>query len=163
MRTIIVAVAKNRVIGAKNQLPWYLPEDLKRFKEKTLHQTVIMGRKTFESLPENFRPLPQRENIVVSRQNLNLNNIKTAKNLNDAFNLANRNIFIIGGASIYQQTIDLVDCLEITEIELEVAGDAFFPEINLNIWELKNVEKNISENGIPFAFKTFLKKSTVNV
>lgn len=162
MRTIIVAMAKNNTIGIQNKLPWHLPEDLKHFKEKTLHQTVIMGRKTFESLPENFRPLPQRENIVLSRQNLNLNNIKTAKNLNDAFNLANHNIFILGGASIYQQTIDLVDCLEITEIELEVAGDAFFPEINLNIWELKNVEKNISKNGIPFAFKTFLKKSTVN-
>ena len=163
MRTIIVAMAKNHVIGVNNQLPWHLPEDLKHFKEKTLNQTVIMGRKTFESLPENFRPLPQRENIVISRQHLNVEHIKVAPNLNDAFNLASHNVFIIGGASIYQQAISLVDCLEITEIDLEVKGDAFFPEINLNVWALKNVENHISKNNIPFSFKTYFKKSTVNI
>lgn len=163
MRTIIVAVAKNRVIGAKNQLPWHLPEDLKRFKEKTLHQTVIMGRKTFESLPENFRPLPQRENIIISHQNLDFKNIKVATDLNTAFQIASHNIFIIGGASIYKQTIDLVDCLEITEIDLNFTGDTFFPNIDFNLWELKNIKKYISKTGIPFSFKTYFKKSTVNV
>ena len=163
MRAIIVAMAKNHVIGVNNKLPWNLPEDLKHFKEKTLNQSVIMGRKTFESLPENFRPLPQRENIVISHQHLNVEHIKTAKSLNDAFNLASRNVFIIGGASIYQQAINIVDCLEITEIDLEVKGDAFFPEINLNLWALKNVENHVSKNNIPFSFKTYFKKSTVNI
>ena len=162
MRTIIVAVAKNNVIGIQNKLPWHLPEDLKHFKEKTLNQSVIMGRKTFESLPENVRPLPNRENIIITRQNFNFPNIKTANNLNSAFEKASREIFIIGGASIYKEAINLVDCLEITEIDLEIAGDAFFPEIDFNIWELKKSENHISQNGIPFAFKTYLKKSTVH-
>ena len=162
MRTIIVAVAKNNVIGIQNKLPWHLPEDLKHFKEKTLNKTVIMGRKTFESLPENFRPLPKRENIIITRQNFNFPNIKTANNLNSAFEMASHEIFIIGGASIYKEAINLVDCLEITEIDLEINGDAFFPKIDFNIWELKKSENHISQNGIAFAFKTYFKKTTVN-
>ncbi len=157
MRTIIVAMAKNNVIGLNNQLPWHLPEDLKHFKEKTLNQTVIMGRKTFNSLPPSFRPLPQRQNIVLTHQDLNFHNIETAENLNVAFQKAKHNIFIIGGASVYQEALNCVDCLEITFIDLNVKGDSFFPEIDFNLWKEIKSENFISKNNIPFSFKTFLK------
>lgn len=162
MRTIIVAMAKNNVIGIQNKLPWHLPEDLKHFKEKTLNQSVIMGRKTFESLPKNFRPLPKRQNIILTRQNLNFNNTETAHNLNEAFLKSKNKIFILGGESIYKLALNKVDCLEITEIDLEIKGDAFFPKIDLNVWELNKNEKHISQNGMHFSFKTYFKKSTVN-
>jgi dihydrofolate reductase len=139
MISIIVAIAKNNVIGKKNELPWYLPEDMKHFKQITDGQTVLMGSKTFESIVSRLgKPLPNRKNIVISSdpnyavpEGVVVNN-DLDKALAD---FKNQSLFVIGGASIYKQTIEKADKLYITEVDQEIDGDAFFPEIDLNKWE----------------------------
>lgn len=135
---IIAAVAKNRVIGKDNRLLWNIPEDMAHFKALTTGQTVIMGRKTWESLPERFRPLPNRRNIVISRQaDYAAPGAEVAASLEIALNLAStaERVFIIGGEQIYRQAMPIADRLEITEVDLEPEGDAWFPEIAAVNWE----------------------------
>jgi len=124
---IIVAVAQNRVIGKDNQLIWNIPEDMAHFKALTAGHTVLMGRKTWESLPPRFRPLPGRRNIVVSRQaDYAAPGAELANSLEEGLALAatNETVFIIGGAEIYRQAMPLADRLEITEVELSPEGDS---------------------------------------
>lgn len=151
---IIAAVARNRVIGRDNQLIWNIPEDMAHFKALTSGQTVIMGRKTWDSLPPRFRPLPGRRNIVISRQaDYPVPGAELADSLASALALAassEATIFIIGGEQIYQQAMALADRLEITEVDLEPEGDAWFPEIAAVNW--KKAEK--SENP-GFSFVTY--------
>jgi dihydrofolate reductase len=151
---IIAAVARNRVIGRDNQLIWNIPEDMAHFKALTSGQTVIMGRKTWDSLPPRFRPLPGRRNIVISRQaDYPVPGAELADSLASALALAassEATIFIIGGEQIYQQAMALADRLEITEVDLEPEGDAWFPEIAAVNW--KKAEK--SENS-GFSFVTY--------
>lgn len=138
---LIAAMAANRVIGAENRLPWHLPEDLKRFKNLTSGHPIIMGRKTFESLG---RPLPNRLNIVVSRQkDLVLTGAVVVPSLEDAYATARQHIidqkpdyevFVIGGAEIYAQALTNADRIYLTLIEREVQGDAHFPEISAEIF-----------------------------
>ncbi len=138
MLTLIAAIAQNNCIGKKNALPWYLPEDLKRFKKLTTGHTVLMGRKTWESIPAQHRPLPKRINIVITRQAdyplpegvLRYGSIAEAIAAHP-----NQTIFVIGGAEIYNQTIAHADTLEITEIHRIVDGDAFFPAIDPAHWK----------------------------
>lgn len=138
MISIIAAVAKNNCIGKANDLPWYIPEDLKRFKELTTGKTVLMGSKTYESIVKRLgKPLPNRKNIVVSSDP----NYKVAEGvlLYNSLDKAiethkNEDLFIIGGASIYQQTIGKTDKLYITHVDKNVDGDAFFPKIDSNKW-----------------------------
>jgi len=135
---IIAAVAKNRVIGKDNQLIWNIPEDMAHFKALTAGHTVIMGRKTWESLPPRFRPLPGRRNIVVSRQdNYAAPGAEVTDSLENSLKLASTDptVFIIGGEQIYGQAMALADRLEITEVDLEPEGDAWFPEISTAIWK----------------------------
>lgn len=135
---IIAAVAKNRVIGKDNRLLWNIPEDMAHFKALTTGQTVIMGRKTWESLPERFRPLPNRRNIVISRQpDYPTPGAEVAASLEIALNLAStaERVFIIGGEQIYRQAMPIADRLEITEVDLEPEGDAWFPEIAHGVWK----------------------------
>jgi dihydrofolate reductase len=135
---IIAAVAKNRVIGKDNQLIWNIPEDMAHFKALTAGHTVIMGRKTWESLPPRFRPLPGRRNIVVSRQdNYAAPGAEVTDSLENSLKLAatTPTVFIIGGEQIYGQAMALADRLEITEVDLEPEGDAWFPEISTSIWK----------------------------
>lgn len=138
MITLIAAVAKNGCIGANGELPWHYPEDMKRFKELTMNNVVLMGRKTWESIPEKFRPLPNRKNIVITRQPEYEapGGVEVHRTIEAALaHHADENVFVIGGAEIYRQTIDLADRLEITQIHKEYPGDTFFPTINPALWE----------------------------
>ena len=157
--TIIAAVSINNVIGNKNKLIWDLPNDLKRFKELTTGHSVIMGRKTFDSLPN---PLPNRDNIIITR-NTDYSNpdIKVCSSIEDAINLTKTDSqpFIIGGGEIYSQTINLVDKIELTRVYKEFDGDAFFPEIPLDNFELINEEiyNSNAENEFDYSFLTYKK------
>ncbi|MFA6132240.1 MAG: dihydrofolate reductase [Patescibacteria group bacterium] len=156
MLTLIAAVAKNNVIGKNNELPWHLPEDLKHFKTLTTGNTVLMGRKTFESIVTRLgKPLPDRKNIVITRQEnypapegiLIYRDIETALK-----NHSGEQVFVIGGAEMYRQTIERADRLEITHVDQEVEGDATFPSIDLNIWKKASEE---SHDG--YSFATYMK------
>ena len=154
---IIAAMAKNRVIGKDNKIPWYIKDDFKHFKELTLNNPIIMGKNTFLSLPK--KPLPKRENIVLtfSKYSFSYDNITIKNSIKDAFEYCkNKNypkIYIIGGASIYKQSIDLVDKIELTVIDKDYEGDTYFPEFDLNKWKLIKEEKNKG-----YSFLTYLKK-----
>lgn len=135
---LIVAVANNRVIGKDNRLLWNIPEDMAHFKRLTAGHAVLMGRKTWESLPERFRPLPGRRNIVISRQaDYSAPGAELAHALTDGIALAAdaEKLFVIGGAQIYEQAMALADRLEITEVDLAPEGDAWFPEISAADWQ----------------------------
>ena len=139
--SIIAAIGKNRELGRDNKLLWHIPEDFKRFKDLTSGHVVIMGRKTYESLPEKFRPLPDRVNIVVSRHpepvsgsrnQFGMTELIYCSSIEEAIDIAKvkvNEIFIIGGASIYQQGIKYADKLYLTLVDKEYPdADAFFPE-----------------------------------
>ena len=135
---IIAAVARNRAIGKDNQLLWSIPEDMAHFKALTAGHTVIMGRKTWESLPPRFRPLPGRRNIVISRQADYLApGADLADSLENALKLVSTVAvaFVIGGEQIYRQALAHADRLEITEVDQEPAADAWFPEIAAVDWQ----------------------------
>ena len=136
MITIIAAIGKNNELGKDNQLLWHLPEDLKYFKKMTMGHPIIMGRKTYESIG---KPLPNRTNIVVSRkEDWFEEGILIVPSIKDAIKHAkkiNEQIFIIGGGNIYEQTIDWADCLKITQVDCQTEADAFFPNIDENIWQ----------------------------
>ncbi len=137
MISLIAAVARNGAIGRNQQLPWRLPEDMRYFRETTSGKTVIMGRKTWESLPPAYRPLPNRRNIVVSRNPAYLpGGGDLACSIDDALRLAGdaAEVFIIGGEELYRQTMPLATRLYITEVAEECPGDAFFPVVASGEW-----------------------------
>lgn len=152
MISIVAAVAKNGVIGAKNDLPWYLPEDLKHFKKITNGHTVLMGRKTYESIVKRLgKPLPNRKNVLITRQTDYAvpEGVIVYSSVDEAFkNLKGENIYIIGGGEIFRETIDKTDMLYITHVERDVEGDVYFQEIDLNVWKLVDEEKH---DGFRFA------------
>lgn len=149
--TIIVAMSENNVIGLNGKLPWHMPSDLKRFKNLTINNSVIMGRKTFESIG---RILPNRENIILTKQNnFNIYGAKIANNLEDAIKQSSNNVFIIGGEEIYRQTLPIVNKLEITKIHRNYDGNAFFPKINYSEWNLTN-----KTNYKDYSFLTYTRK-----
>jgi dihydrofolate reductase len=159
---LVAAVAKNRVIGINNQLPWHLPEDLKHFRELTRGCAVIMGRKTWESLPEAFRPLPGRRNIVLSRQNdLMLLGAEVVDSLPSACALLAdvQSAFVIGGADLYLQAMPLADRLEITEVDLAPEGDAWFPVIEETAWQETSGTPNQGLSGIGYRFLSYQRKT----
>ncbi|MCE2820904.1 MAG: dihydrofolate reductase [Bacteroidota bacterium] len=132
----IVAVAKNGVIGAEGQIPWYLPADLAWFKKTTLGHHIIMGRNSFHSIG---RPLPKRTNIVVTRDPFfSAEGVLVAHSVEEALGMAFDNeeteVFIIGGGQIYRESIDLWDKLYLTEVKTEPEGDVFFPETDSSEW-----------------------------
>jgi dihydrofolate reductase len=160
---IIAAVAKNRVIGRDNQLIWNIPEDMAHFKALTAGHTVIMGRKTWESLPPRFRPLPGRRNIVVTRQSeYSAPGAELAASLESAFSLAENDetVFVIGGAEIYKQAISLSNRLEITEVDLSPEGDSWFPEIAAVDWKMTSKNTPPAPSGTGFSFVTYRTQST---
>lgn len=152
--SIIAAKSKNNIIGANNQLPWKLPSDLKNFRKLTENSVVIMGRKTYESIS---KPLPNRYNVVVSSQNnLNASNeVVISSDPNEALKLARKlclkhnidNIWIIGGAGIYQQFIKRADKMFLTVIDQDCEGDTFFPLFKKELWELKHSTQCFDESG----------------
>jgi dihydrofolate reductase len=153
----IVAMASNRVIGANNQLPWRLPADLARFKRVTMGHTLVMGRKTYESIG---RPLPGRTMIVVTRQpDFAPPGVKVAHSVDEALALARGDdeVFIAGGAELYAQTIGRLDRLYLTRIEREVPGDTRFPELDLSAWRLIEEDHHpaTTPDALPYAFLTY--------
>lgn len=162
---IIVAMAKNRTIGVNNTLPWRCPEDLKHFKALTMGHHMIMGRKTFESIG---KPLPGRTTVVVTRDsNLKIEGCLIAHSLPEAIKTCanDSQTFIVGGAEIYAQTLPLVDTLYITEIQQDVAGDAWFPEIDSSEWHevAREVRTQASPQPLEYHFVTYHRKAVANI
>jgi dihydrofolate reductase len=156
--TIIVAISENNIIGSKGKIPWKIKEDMNRFKQLTLDHPIIMGRKTYESIPKKFRPLPRRKNIILSNTFEQREGIYIARNLNDSLILTeNQDAYIIGGTETYKIFLPLVNYLEITKVHANYDGDAFFPIIQWENWDLINQEEKISEEGVPFSFLSYKK------
>ncbi len=154
---LVAAVASGGVIGRDGGVPWHLAEDLARFKSLTTGHAVVMGRKTWDSLPERFRPLPGRRNIVVTRDPAwQADGAERAGSLDDALALARAaeeaRVFVIGGGQIYGQALPLADELLLTEIDLEVEGDAFFPEFDPADFDERSRQPHVAEDGTRFAF-----------
>jgi dihydrofolate reductase len=164
MISIIVAVSDDWGIGKDNELLWHISEDLKRFKRLTLGKTVIMGKKTWESLPK--KPLPGRKNVVLTdNPNELIENSVTAYSIEDALGKCEKNeeIFIIGGGSIYRQFMPVADRLYITHVHKKAAADIYFPEIDLTIWEVTEKEEFITdgEEGIPYTYTIYERKNRI--
>ena len=157
--TLIAAISENKVIGFKNKVPWDIPEDMKRFRELTINHPVIMGRKTYDSLPDKFRPLPDRKNIVLSTSLEPQEKIYIAGNMEEALKLTKgKDSSVIGGERVYQLFLPLIDQLEITRVYRDFEGDAFFPEINWDEWKLSEREEGVSKKQIHYSFLTYLRK-----
>ena len=158
---LIAAVARNRVIGKDNRLLWHLPEDMRHFRETTRGQTVIMGRKTWESLPEKFRPLPGRLNIVLSRNpDYPAPGATLAGSLEEAIRLAGEaseagETFIIGGSELYRQALPLAERLYLTEIAADYEGDTCFPQIPQGEWKEVSRSQPLEQAGLAYAFVVY--------
>ena len=147
---IIVAVSENGVIGCKGDIPWKLPDDMLWFKKHTGKSPVVMGRKTYESLPAKFRPLPSRENIVLTRRPETLDDLGVTV-LSD-FSLvieraSKEDVWVAGGAEIYKLALPHASHLFVTQVDLIVAGDTFFPKWNKNEWTLLSYEIRIADHS----------------
>ena len=155
--TLIAAVARNGVIGVDNRLPWHLPADLRHFRALTLGRTVIMGRKTWESLPAKFRPLPGRQNIVVTRNSgYRTEGAVVVTSLPAAFAASQSDeAFVIGGAELYTTSLPLADRLQLTEIDAAFDGDTHFPAINPREWRETAREAHRDDAGPGYAFVTY--------
>ena len=159
MTALIVAFDKQKLIGKDGGMPWYIPGELKRFRQLTKNNVVIMGRKTYLSLG---KPLPDRINIVLSRsEKFSGENLYSAKNLNDALEMCHTNwpdkdIFIGGGANLYHQVLDMVDVMYITEIDARFEGDTYFPEFDESKFT-KETEGHF-ESTVPYTYVTYRKK-----
>lgn len=155
MISFIVAMDTNRVIGQDNQLPWHLPEDLKFFKRTTMGHPIVMGRKTFDSIG---RPLPGRENIIITRnRDYTRRDCIVFHTLDDFLTYCDREpqeeYFVIGGAEIFKQLLSEADRLYITEIHEQFDGDTFFPELDLNRWQLVSREKGLKDEKNPYDYE----------
>ncbi|MES2512057.1 MAG: dihydrofolate reductase [Pseudomonadota bacterium] len=157
---MIYARAANGVIGKNNTIPWHLPEDMAHFKATTMGWPVIMGRKTWDSLPAKFRPLPGRTNIVITRQNdWQAEGAKVATSVEDAISLAGNieEVWVIGGAQIYELAEPLAERIEVTELAEDFEGDAFAPALGTQ-WVQAAREDQVSKNGLKFSFITYNKQ-----
>lgn len=160
MIAIIVAMDQNGVIGKNNALPWYYPEDLKFFKRKTLNHTVIMGRKTYDSIIDTLgKPLPNRKNVVLTTQKKPRAGVDVIHDLTSYLHTLNPNEkhFVIGGKSVYEQTLPYADVLYITKINQVYDGDTYFPDYNKENYILIETK----EDG-PLTFETYLRKEAKN-
>ena len=158
MISLIAAVAKNRAIGKDGLLLWHLPEDMRYFRETTRGKPVIMGRKTWESLPESFRPLPGRKNIVISRNPAyDAAGATLVGSLEEAIRQAkdSEEVFVIGGADIYRQALPLAHRLYLTEVAQDFDADAFFPDHLESDWKEISRSGQKSKSGLEFAFAVY--------
>jgi dihydrofolate reductase len=154
--SLIAAVAENNCIGVDGKLPWHIPEDLKFFQKNTLGKPVLMGRKTWESIPERFRPLKERTNIVLTRQSdyplpEGVFRIDSLESLTERS--ATEEVMVIGGAELYRQALPLANKLYITHVHRTVEGDAFFPTIDPSVWQ-----EETREDHPDFSFVTYIRK-----
>lgn len=158
--SLVAAVADNNVIGRDNKLPWYMPADLKFFKNLTMGHHVLMGRKTFDEIR---KPLPGRVNVVITRQaQLNPEGVAIARSVDEAISKAEAahdpEIFVIGGAEIFRQALPRANRMYLTRIHFEPEGDTFFPEFDdVNEWKLVDVEhcEADEKNPYPYSFLTY--------
>jgi dihydrofolate reductase len=150
---IIAAVAKNNVIGKAGKIPWHIKEDFQHFKSLTMGYPVIMGRNTFESL--TVKPLPGRENVVLSRNKFSYPGIVVKSSMQEALDYCKKHdkTFIIGGASVYEQGLGFADKLELTQINQDYEGDTYFPEVNFDEWQLDKKEDKGN-----YSFNTYVRK-----
>lgn len=155
MISLIVAHSRNRVIGKDGTLPWRIPGELKRFRELTMGNAVIMGRRSFEDIG---KPLDGRLNIVLSSTgNYEGENLVTARSLAEAIALAgDKKIFISGGGKVYKEALPITDVLYITEIDAEVEGDTYFPEFDKDLFD-KTIEKHV-DGVLPYDYVTYRRK-----
>lgn len=156
--SLIVALAQNNCIGKENRMPWHISADLKRFKELTMGHPVIMGRKTFESILGYLgKPLPGRKNIVISRAGFQsaYSDVSLYQSVHSSIEAAKEEgkaeVFVIGGAQIYEQTLPLADRLYLTQVHRDVDGDAFFPEIDMAQW-WETARQDHLDHDPPFSF-----------
>ena len=159
-KVIIAAVAEGGTIGKNGEMPWHYPEDMKHFKETTMGFPVVMGRTTYLSLPESFRPLEGRTNIVLTRQEMDVDeSVKQANSLDEAWSLAEATgkdkVFIAGGASVYAQTIEEADKMILTEVPGDYDGDTFFPDWSQENW----IEVERKEDG-ELSFVTYSRSNS---
>lgn len=165
MVTLLVAWARNQVIGRDNDLPWYLPADLKRFRQLTTGHSVIMGRKTFDSIMQRLgRPLTNRTNIILTRdKGYQASGSLVAGSLSEALQLvpSGQQTFVIGGAKVFRQALPIADRLHVTEIDAEIEGDVRFPEFDRSRWrEVERTEHGPDDkNAYHYAFITYERKS----
>lgn len=155
--SILVAVSANGVIGRDNDLPWRIPADLKRFKELTLGHTLLMGRKTFESIG---RPLPGRRTVVISRRRDFIPaGVELARSPEEAMQRASSNteVFVVGGAAIYAHFLPLADRLYLTRIHADLAGDVHFPDFDETEWKQVSREDHEPDgvNSMPYSFMVY--------
>jgi dihydrofolate reductase len=156
--SLIVAMANNHVIGINNGLPWHLPEDLKHFRALTTGHHMIMGRKTYDSLG---RLLPGRTTVIVTRNiDFKVEGALIAHSLQEAVQLCKNDteVFIIGGAELYKDGLAEANQLYVTEVNLDVDGDAYFPMIDLDLWTETAREPLVSEKGISFSYVLYKRK-----
>lgn len=158
--SIVVAIAENNAIGKDNQLLWHLPADLKHFKDITSGHTIIMGRKTYDSIG---RPLPNRRNIVITRnRELDLPGTEVTNSLDEALQLcaAEEEVFIIGGAELYKHALEATDRIYLTRVHHSYDADTFFPEIAHGTWKETSIENHQPDekNGLAYTFSTLERK-----
>lgn len=164
--SIIVAVGSNHAIGKNNSLIWHLPADMKFFKEKTTGHCIITGRKNYESIPEKFRPLSNRTNIIVTRQkSYNAPGTIITGSVEEAVEKAkatgDSEIFIIGGGDIFRQSLHLTDTIYLTKIEQAFDADVFFPELDSTTWQEVSCVKGVKDekNKYDYSFLTYKRKA----
>lgn len=147
---LIVAYSSNGAIGKDNNLLWHLADDMAFFKQQTSGKTIVMGKNTYLSLPKKFRPLPNRKNIVISSQepievHENLSWYKSLEEAISALKKTEDEIYIIGGGTIYEQTLPITDVVYATEVNVEIEGDTYFPPLNIKEWT-RQVLHSFSKN-----------------
>lgn len=154
--SLIAAMDRNRLIGSNNQLPWHLPADLAHFKQITMGKPIVMGRKTYESIG---RPLPGRTNIVLSRSGFKAQGIEVVSSICEAVAMAAtaEELVVIGGGSIYEMVIDVVDQMHLTVVEGEFTGDAWFPVFDDKQWVISSEEKYFADekNQYDYSYLTY--------
>jgi dihydrofolate reductase len=155
---LVAAIARGDVIGTGETIPWHIPEDLAYFRDLTMGHAVVMGRRTWDSLPERFRPLPGRRNIVVTRNpTWAADGAERAGSLDDALALASdaADVFVIGGSEIFAAALPLADALVLTEVDLDVAGDVLFPDWDRAAFAELGRIPLVAADGTSLAFVTY--------
>ena len=166
--SLVAAVSDNNVIGKDGTLPWRLPDDLKHFHDLTVGHPVIMGRKTYESIPEEHRPLPDRTNIILTRQDIDVPGCVVVHSFEEALRMSDgrmEEIFVIGGAEVYRQALPLAQRIYLTRVHANVDGDAFFPDVSWDEWREVSREEHAADarHVYPFTFLTYERQTAIIV
>ena len=159
--SIVAAIARGGVIGRDNGIPWRVPEDARHFRALTIGHPVVMGRRTWDSLPSPYRPLPGRRNVVLSRDpDWRAAGAERAGSLDEALGLVDGapRVFVIGGADVYAAALPIADDLLLTEIDADVDGDTVFPPFDATDFEETSRERLVSEAGVPLSFVTYTRR-----